>query len=241
MVLMEMDLKKVITVLVAHLKIIAAVAATLGIVFFLVSQFLLTPVYTSQTLLHVSNMTERKSSIVTTSDVQVSRELLDTCVVILNSRTVLDKVAEQSGLDYTAQQIKGMISAQSVSSTEIFKISVTHTNPKEAQIIADTITRVAPAEFKRVLNGGAVSIVDYATYPVSPSSPNVSKNTVLGILIGAIVTAAFYILIEAMDTRVRDEFTLEEEFGRPIIGVIPSFELLEQEKTSRRIKKEGAK
>ena len=238
---MEMDLKKVITVLVAHLKIIAAVAATLGIVFFLVSQFLLTPVYTSQTLLHVSNMTERKSSIVTTSDVQVSRELLDTCVVILNSRTVLDKVAEQSGLDYTAQQIKGMISAQSVSSTEIFKISVTHTNPKEAQIIADTITRVAPAEFKRVLNGGAVSIVDYATYPVSPSSPNVSKNTVLGILIGAIVTAAFYILIEAMDTRVRDEFTLEEEFGRPIIGVIPSFELLEQEKTSRRIKKEGAK
>ncbi|MBR3848824.1 MAG: hypothetical protein IKM21_05995 [Oscillospiraceae bacterium] len=238
---MEMDLKKVITVLVAHLKIIAAVAATLGIVFFLVSQFLLTPVYTSQTLLHVSNMTERKSSIVTTSDVQVSRELLDTCVVILNSRTVLDKVAEQSGLDYTAQQIKGMISAQSVSSTEIFKISVTHTNPKEAQIIADTITRVAPAEFKRVLNGGAVSIVDYATYPVSPSSPNVSKNTVLGILLGAIVTAAFYILIEAMDTRVRDEFTLEEEFGLPIIGVIPSFELLEQEKTSRRIKKEGAK
>lgn len=238
---MEMDLKKVITVLVAHLKIIAAVAAALGIVFFLVSQFLLTPVYTSQTLLHVSNMTERKSSIVTTSDVQVSRELLDTCVVILNSRTVLDKVAEQSGLDYTAQQIKGMISAQSVSSTEIFKISVTHTNPKEAQIIADTITRVAPAEFKRVLNGGAVSIVDYATYPVTPSSPNVPKNTVLGILIGAIVTAAFYILVEAMDTRVRDEFTLEEEFGRPIIGVIPSFELLEQEKTSRRIKKEGAK
>ncbi len=236
-----MDLKKVFMVLVSHLKIIVLAAVALGAVFFLVSQFLLTPVYTSQTLLHVSNMTERKSSIVTTSDVQVSRELLDTCVVILNSRTVLDKVAEQSGLDYTANQIKGMISAQSVSSTEIFKISVTHTNPKEAQIIADTITRVAPAEFKRVLNGGAVSIVDYATYPVTPSAPNIPRNTVLGVLLGALVTAAFYILVEAMDTRVRDEFVLEEEFGLPIVGVIPSFELLEQEKAGKRAKKERAK
>ena len=238
---MELDLKKVVTVLVSHLKIILAAAAALGVIFFLVSQFLLTPVYTSQTLLHVSNMTERKSSIVTTSDVQVSRELLDTCVVILNSRTVLDKVAEQSGLDYTANQIKNMISAQSVSSTEIFKISVTHTNPKEAQIIADTITRVAPAEFKRVMNGGAVSIVDYATYPVSPSAPNIPKNTVLGVLLGGIVSAALFILIEAMDTRVRDEFTLEEEFGLPIVGVIPSFELLEQSKASKYAKKERKK
>lgn len=238
---MELDLKKVITVLVAHLKIILAAAVALGIVFYLVSQFFITPVYTSHTLLHVSNMTERKSSIVTTSDVQVSRELLDTCVVILNSRTVLDKVAEQSGLDYTANQIKGMISAQSVSSTEIFKISVTHTDPKEAQIIADTITKVAPAEFKRVMNGGAVSIVDYATYPVSPSAPNIPRNTILGVLLGAVITAAFFILIEAMDTRVRDEFALEEEFGMPIIGVIPSFELLEQAKIKKGLKKERAK
>lgn len=238
---MEIDLKKAITVLIAHLKIIIASAVVLGAVFFLVSRFLLTPVYTSQTLLHVSNMTERKSSIVTTSDVQVSRELLDTCVVILNSRTVLDKVAEQSGLEYTANQIKNMISAQSVSSTEIFKISVTHTNPKEAQIIADTITRVAPAEFKRVMNGGAVSIVDYATYPVTPSAPNIPRNTVLGVLLGALVTAALFILIEAMDTRVRDEFTLEEEFNLPIIGVIPSFELLGQSKAAKRAQKERAK
>lgn len=238
---MELDLKKVMTVLVAHLKVIIAAAVGLALVFFLVSKFFITPVYTSHTLLHVSNMTERKSSIVTTSDVQVSRELLDTCVVILNSRTVLDKVAEQSGLEYSANQIKSMISAESVSSTEIFKISVTHTNPKEAQIIADTITKVAPAEFKRVMNGGAVSVVDYATYPVAPSAPNIGKNTILGFLLGAVVTAALYILIEAMDTRIRDEFTLEEEFGLPIIGVVPSFELLEQAKMKKRLKKERAK
>ena len=227
---MEMDLKKTLSVLLSHIRAIAISTVAGAVLFFLFNTFFVTPVYTSQTLLHVSNMTERKSSIVTSSDVSVSRELLDTCVVILNSRTVLDKVAEQSGLDYKASQIKNMISAKSVSSTEIFKISVTHTNASEAQIIADTITRVAPAEFKRVLNGGAVSVIDYATLPLSPSAPNIPKNTIIGALLGAVLSIALFLFLEAMDSRVRDEFELEEKFGLPIIGVIPSFELLEQPK-----------
>ncbi|MBQ5777406.1 MAG: hypothetical protein IIV97_01175, partial [Oscillospiraceae bacterium] len=195
----------------------------------LVSLFFVTPVYTSQTLLHVSNMAERKSSIVTTSDVLVSRELLDTCVVILNSRTVLDKVAEQSGLGYKAAEIKQMLSAESVSSTEIFKISVTHTDPNEAQIIADTVTRVAPGEFKRVLNGGAVSVIDYATLPLAPSAPNIAKNTILGGFLGAVLSIFLFLIMEAMDTTVRDEEALEDEFDIPIIGMIPTFELTEKE------------
>ncbi len=226
---MELDLKKTVLVLLSRARSIVGITLLCALAFFVFSNFFITPVYTSQTLLHVSNTTERKSSIVTTSDVEVSRELLETCVVILNSRTVLDKVAAQSGLNYTASQIKGMISAESVSSTEIFKISVTHTDPKEAQILADTITRVAPGEFKRVLNGGAVSVVDYATLPLSPSAPNVARNTILGAILGAGITILIFLLREAMDTTVRDEVILEEEFSIPVIGLIPSFELTEKD------------
>lgn len=226
---MELDLKKIIVALLNNLRVIASVTLVCAVASLLVSLFFVTPVYTSQTLLHVSNMAERKSSIVTTSDVQVSRELLDTCVVILNSRTVLDKVAEQSGLGYKAAEIKQMLSAESVSSTEIFKISVTHTDPNEAQIIADTVTRVAPGEFKRVLNGGAVSVIDYATLPLAPSAPNVAKNTILGGFLGAVLSIFIFLIMEAMDTTVRDEEALEDEFDIPIIGMIPTFELTEKE------------
>ena len=152
-------------------------------------------------------------------------------MVILNSRTVLDKVAEQSGLGYKAAEIKQMLSAESVSSTEIFKISVTHTDPNEAQIIADTVTRVAPGEFKRVLNGGAVSVIDYATLPLTPSAPNIPKNTILGGFFGAVLSFFLFLIMEAMDTTVRDEEVLEDEFDIPIIGMIPTFELTEKEPT----------
>ncbi len=242
---MELDFKKTLFMLLSHIREILAAILLGGVLFYVVSAYYMTPVYTSTALLHVSGTAEKKSTSVTSNELYVSRELLETCVVILDSRTVLGKVAKESGLGYSLEQVRGMISAESVSSTEIFRISVTHTDPREAAIIADTITKVAPGEIERVISGGRVTIVDTATLPRSPSAPNIPKNTVLGALIGAILSIGTYILKEFFDGRVHDEFDLEEAFENfPIIGVIPSFELLEEvskKKKSKSKKKEGAK
>lgn len=235
--LMELDLKKTISVLFSKIWLIIAVTMLSGVLFLISNLFFVTPMYTSQALLYISNMSERKSSIVTTGDVSVSRELVNTFVVILNSRTVLDKVAEQSGLDYTSTEIKGMISAEAVSSTEVFRISVTHDDPTEAQIIADTILKVAPSEIKRVMNAGAVSIIDYATLPLSPSSPNIPRNTVLGAMLGAMLTVFIILLTEGLDNRVKSEFVLSENFDLPIIGIVPSFKLAEKTVSGGKVKR----
>ena len=231
---MELDLKKTLSVLFSKIWIIVTATIVSAVLFFIVNAFFVTPKYTSQTLLYVSNMAERKSSVVTTSDVAVSREILETCVVILNSRTVLDKVAEQSGLPYSATAIKGMISATSVSNTEIFRISVTHSDPAEAQIIADTILKVAPSEIKRVMNAGAVSVIDYATLPLSPSSPNIPKNTLFGAFLGAMASVFVILFTQIFDTRVKDEFTLAENFDLPIIGMVPSFKIAGKNTSGRK-------
>lgn len=234
---MELDLTKTLSVLLSKIWIIITVTMLSGIIFLISSIFFITPMYTSQALLYVSNVSERKSSIVTSGDVNVSRELVNTFVVILNSRTVLDKVAEQSGLDYSSTEIKRMISAQSVSSTEVFRISVTHSDPAEAQIIADAILKVAPSEVKRVMNAGAVSVIDYATLPLTPSSPNIFKNTLLGAFLGAILTIAIIIIMQAMDSRITNQFVLAENFDLPMIGIVPSFKIVEDEKARKRKKK----
>lgn len=225
---MEADLKKTVSVLLSHIWIIITVAVLSGVLFLVSNLLFVTPMYTSQALLYISNMSERRSSVVTTSDVSVSRELVNTFVVILNSRTVLDKVAEESGLGYSSSEIKRMLSAEAVSSTEVFRISVTHTDPEEAQIIADAVLKVAPNEIKRVMNAGAVSIIDYATLPLSPSSPNIPRNTLFGALLGAVLTIAAILIADMFDTRVKNELVLSESFDLPIIGIVPSFEPAEK-------------
>ena len=231
---MELDLKKILSLLLSKIWIIISVTMLSGVLFLVYTFFFVTPLYTSQALLYISNMSERKSSIMTTGDVNVSRELVDTFVVILNSRTVLDKVAEESGLDYSSTQIKKMISTEAVSATEVFRISVTNASPEDAQTIADAILKVAPSEIKRVINAGAVSVIDYATLPLSPPSPNIPRNTVLGAFLGAVATIFLILLIEGLDTRVKNEFVLAENFELPIIGVVPSFKLVDKHARKRK-------
>ncbi len=214
--------------------LIALVAVLSGIIFFVVNSLFVTPLYTSQATLYVSNMAERKSSIVTTGDVGVSKQLVTTCIVIMNSRTVLDKVAEEAGLEYSASQIKGMFSAEAVQSSEIFKITVTNPDPVKAQIIADAIIKVAPAEIKRVMNAGNVSIIDYATLPLSPSSPNIPKNTLVGAVLGAILCVFAILFFEVLNTRIKSEFELVDNFKLPIIGIVPSFARADRTNTNKR-------
>ncbi len=225
---MELDIKKTLSVLFSKFWIIVAATIASGLFALVANVFFVTPMYTSQAVLYVNNMAERKSAVVTSNDVMVSKELVSTCIVILNSRTVLDKVAQESGLDYTAGQLKSMISAGAVSSTEIFRVQVRNSDPLKAKKIADAILKVAPGEIKRVINGGSVSVIDYATTPLAPSSPNVPKNTLIGAFFGAVLAVFLIIVVNLFDTRIKSEYDLVENFELPIIGVVPAFKLAEK-------------
>ena len=239
---MELDLRKLFLVIFTHAKLIIASVILGAFSFYMVSAYFLTPVYTSTTQLHVSNVVSDETTVLTSSDVSVSRALLKTFIVILNSNISLEKIADEANLGYSAGQIRGMISAEQVASTEVFKVSVSHTNPNEAQIIASAIEKIAPEEFRRVLSSGSVSVVDHASLPSSPSSPNVMKNTVIGALLAFILVVFSILYIETLDTRVRDELVLEQEFSLPVIGLVPSFSLVGAKpntSSKKKSKKEG--
>ena len=76
---MELDLKKIVSLFMSKIWFIISAAIVGGIVFFVINTYFVVPKNTSSALLYVSNMSERKSSVVTTSDVAVSKELVDTC------------------------------------------------------------------------------------------------------------------------------------------------------------------
>ncbi|MCD8326350.1 MAG: hypothetical protein LUC90_06610 [Lachnospiraceae bacterium] len=64
-------------------------------------------------------------SALSSADLTASQGLVDTYIVILKSRTTLEAVIEESGVDYTYSELYDMIDASSVNSTEVFRITVT--------------------------------------------------------------------------------------------------------------------
>ena len=71
------------------------------------------------------------------------------------------------------------------------------------------------------LRNGNVEIAQAATVPRSPSSPKVSRNTVLGGMLGLLLGIGIAFLLERLDRRIREPKDLESVYGLPLLGVVP--------------------
>ena len=184
------------------------------------------PKYTAQTLLYVnsSNISLGSAKVsISASELSAAQSLVDTYIVILKTRTTLNDVIAQSGVPYTYEEIieNNMIQAEAVNSTEVFAIEVTSTDPKEAETLANTIGAVLPNKIASIVEGSSARIVDYAVVPSKKSSPSLTKNTMLGFVLGAFLAAAAVVVEKLMDTKVRDTDYLKQTYDIPVLAVIP--------------------
>ncbi len=206
-----------------------------GLIFFLVTIFMITPMYTSAGSLYTENSTDVITQEVTNvnlNQIMVRKELVQTYAEVLTSNVFLKKVAEESGLGYTHEQLLRMISMTSKNETEILVISVKSADPSHAYIIAQTIINLAEEQVSSVVKGGSVKILDVPELELTPSSPNVSRNIQIGMLIGLVISVVIVFVIEMADNKVKDADQIGEQFKYPVLGEIPYFSA-----TGKKVKK----
>jgi capsular exopolysaccharide synthesis family protein len=78
------------------------------------------------------------------------------------------------------------------------------------------------------LRNGNVQVAQPATIPTSPSSPKVSRNTLLGAVLGLLLGLAIAFLLERLDRRIREPKDLEAVYELPLLGIVPESSALSQ-------------
>ena len=232
------DLLKLCKVLLNKAWLLIIVALLFAIVSFVVTKNMIKPEYQATSKLYVFNKSDvGTSGAVSSSDISTSKILVNTYIVVLQSDSVLgqvvDTISEYQGKEgfeylgtepYTTGQLRYMISAGSINSTESFSVTVTAHDPYQAKFINDAILYFLPDEIIRVVKAGAVEIIDKASIPTKPSSPSIMKNTVLGGFVGGVLTAAIIVVMSLFDNLIHTEEDLQSEFPDiNVIGVIPDY------------------
>ncbi|MBR7033682.1 MAG: hypothetical protein IKI03_08650 [Clostridia bacterium] len=205
-----------------HIWIIVIVSVLCAAIVFAYAYFFITPTYQSSAMLYVNN---RSVSVGSTSfslsELSASKTLVDTYIVILKSRQTLKAVAERAELDIPLNKLAAMITAASVNGTEVFRVTVTDTDPERATLIANSIAEVLPVVVEDIIGGSTVKIVDTAVVPSGKSAPSLTKYALIGFIIGLVVTLGVIVVIELLDDQVRDDSFLTQSFNLPVLASIP--------------------
>lgn len=220
----EIDLMRLLQALWHKAWIIALTAVVFAAAAFGFTYFMVTPMYQAECMLYINNNkdTSSQSENISEADITASQSLVGTYIAILNSRSVLSETLIQAGSDYTEGELSSMISASAVNETEVLRITITCADPQDASDLANAVSEVSANTMMETVSGCNVRIVDYATVPSAPSSPNIMRNTALGFLLGVILSAAVIILLDLTNRVIRSEKDLNTLFDEiPVLGVIP--------------------
>jgi len=220
----RLSLRDVIDLFIFNIKMIVTITLISAIATLIYSTTMITPRYQTDVTLYVNNTKVTITDRTTSSDLSTSQMLVPTCINLINTDIMSSEVAKADGLNYSAGQIKGMTTASQVGGTEILKITIRGTEPNDITKIANTYADVVPEVIGG--NGGIVEacnirLIDKAKVPQAPYSPNVTRNTIIGFIVGLILSCSFILIREILDTRIKNENDIEELFQVPILGTIP--------------------
>ena len=228
----EINLGEILGLLLHRLWIIVLSAIVCGAVGFMYSFFLVTPQYQSTTKVYILN--KQNSDTVTYSDVQLSSTLSKDYEQLVTSRYVIEGVISKLNLDETYDSLVGRVTATNENETRIIAITVTDTEPEQAQKIANAIRDLAAQHITQVMDIEAVNVVDNANLPDAPVSPSIPKWTVIAAAIGIIVSIAVIVIQHLLDDSIKSSEDIEKYLGMSTLALIPMNEGQQADSARRR-------
>lgn len=189
------------------------------------SKLLVTPKYSSTVKFYISNTaTTEYVNTINANDLDTAEKLVQIDTAVLQSDKVLEEVISSTNLQYTAAELRNMLTITSPNNTGLMDVEVTSENAQLSSDIANAIAAVAPEQIIQVTKAGYVELVDEAKPDPTPSSPDIRLNCIIGALAGFILTFFTISIHEIYDQRIKSEEDLKKHYSNiPVLGTTPNF------------------
>ncbi|AYF95078.1 capsular polysaccharide biosynthesis protein CpsC [Streptococcus gwangjuensis] len=223
---MEIDVLHLLKILWKRKILIAMVAIVVGALAFAYSAFIVKPEFTSTTRIYVVNRNQGDKPGLTNQDLQAGSYLVKDYREIILSQDVLEKVTSNLKLDLSPKDLANKVKVTVPVDTRIVSISVNDRVPEEASRIANSLREVAAEKIISITRVSDVTTLEEARPAIAPSSPNIRRNTIIGLLGGTVFMVIAVLIVELVDTRVKRPEDIEDVMQIALLGVVPNLEKL---------------
>ena len=223
---MEIDVFHLFKILWKRKILVALVAIVAGALAFAYSAFIVKPEFTSTTRIYVVNRNQGDKPGLTNQDLQAGSYLVKDYREIILSQDVLEKVTSDLKLDLSPKALASKVKVTVPVDTRIVSISVNDRVPEEASRIANSLREVAAEKIISITRVSDVTTLEEARPAIAPSSPNIRRNTIIGLLGGTVFMVIAVLIVELVDTRVKRPEDIEEVMQIALLGVVPNLDKL---------------
>ena len=217
------DLLEVLNAVRQHLLAVILATVILAAAGFGISKFLITPQYEASALMIVNTRQDITSN-VTSDQINSATKLVSTYSIIIKSDTVLQQVIDNLGLSLTYQQLASRVTVSAVDDTQVMKVTVKSDNPEWARQVCEQITVVSPDVILESVEAGSVKVISSAAVNPTPVSPNVGRNTMLGGVLGLVISVGIILLAVLLDNKIHTEDDIAKYLDLAVVGVIPEYQ-----------------
>ncbi|MGO3357804.1 MAG: polysaccharide biosynthesis tyrosine autokinase [Bifidobacterium crudilactis] len=206
------------------------------LVFTVALSVLVTPKYSASSELFASyddqSTASQDISSINTAGSYISTQI-KTYPSLVTTQAVLDPVISELNLDMTVEELGELVAVTNPANTMLIDISVETDNAAQSQKIANAVAESLSNTVKSSLYSSSnspvkLAVVQKATLPDSPSSPNIKLNLLIGIVLGIIVGILAALVKDMTDTRLSSVRDLQNITNAPLLGSIPDNDAVKQ-------------
>ncbi|MBQ2378497.1 MAG: hypothetical protein II297_08865 [Clostridia bacterium] len=214
----EIDLAKLLRSILSKLWLVVLVGLLAALGAYYYTSEMVIPTYSSTARVYIQNSQTIQSS---ASDLQSATTLKEDFQVLVKSDEVYRQVLEsmgENGANY--KSLRGKISLDN-NTTRFVDITVSDPDPVRAKKLADATAYVSRIKAKEILGVQDVAIMQLGSVSTSPSSPNMSKNIILGAAAGMLAVCAIIVLVSLFNNKLTTVEDVEKYLGITVLGSIP--------------------
>lgn len=217
----EIDLSQLFHQIKKNIRLIIISMLLVAVIAFVFTTFFIDKKYASQARIYITPKVTEEGT-VDYSSLTSGNLMVNNYMSILKGENLLRNVSEAIGTDFSI--VNSSLSVSNDANTQIITIKSTTEDPELSKAIVDQTVSSFQSDMQELLNIQNLVVIDSAKVNSAPVSPNVKMNTLIGALIGAMLSGGYVFIMFILDKRLRNKKEAEEYLGIPVLAEIPWYE-----------------